>query len=329
MGGGSISNGVRCHLPFTLLTWVLPIIVLAESMDRIQTKEGAILIGRILSQTETHYLIQTDYAGELKVLVSRVERVERAGAEAVKAAVPSAPVVVVEKAVGALAGSGSGREKDDWKFEGGLNLTGKSGNTDRFDLAVNLKAEWERSHDRFDFFGRYAYGTNRGLEAIDELIVGTRYTNFYFDGAGFFAREELEFDKFEGLSLRSTTAAGFSYQFRNDKNLRIEARSGFSYRYETYLDSDPEDFPGMDVGVDINWEVWDRLRFKGSYTFVPSVENLGDYIFEQDSGVSLPLDNKAFWSIRFGVATQFNSMPEGMREKLDTRYYTQIRASWK
>lgn len=301
-------------------------------MDRIQTKGGALLTGRIISETETHYRLQTAYAGEIAVLISEVVEVARGG----PAEVSGAPASLESRTKGAGKGGSGGRptgpgprKKGDWKLEGGLNLTGKAGNTDRFDVAVNAKAEWEREHDRFDFYGRYAYGTNRGLEAIDELIVGTRYTNFFFDGAGFFAREELEFDKFEGLSLRSTTAAGLSYQFRNEKTLRIEARSGFSYRYESYLDADPEDFPGMDVGVDINWEFWERLRFKGSYTFVPSVENFGDYIFEQDSGLSLPLDSKAFWSIRFGVATQFNSMPEGMREKLDTRYYTQIRASWK
>lgn len=306
-------------------------------MDTLVVKGGTTLTGYVVALDGEHYVLDTVYAGQLKILRSQVETVETGDGRSIKenrsvAAAkpfksPEAQKPVRAKQSRSVPSTAPGASK--WKFEGGLNLTGKSGNTDRFDLAVNLKAELERQHDRFDFYSRYAYGTNRGMEAIDEFIIGSRYTNFYFDGAGFFAREELEFDKFEGLGLRSTTAAGLSYQFRNEKALRIEARSGFSYRYESYLEADKEDFPGMDVGLDIQWEIWERLRFKGSYTFVPSVENLGDYIFEQDSGFSLPLDNKAFWSIRFGVATQFNSMPEGRREKLDLRYYTQLRASWK
>lgn len=297
-------------------------------LDRLYVKGGVTLVGEITTVTETHYEMETTYAGRLKVLRSEVDKVETGDRRAIVAkAAEIAPKAVARPS--AVRGKPSAGPVRKWTFEGGFNLAGKAGNSERFDVAINLKAELERMHDRLNLYSRYANGTNRGVEAVDELIVGTRYTNFFFDGAGFFARQELEFDRFEGLGLRSTTAAGLSYQFRNEKALRIEARSGFSYRYESYLDADEEDFPGMDVGVDINWQIWERLRFKGSYTFVPSVENFGDFIFEQDSGVSLPLDTKAFWSLRFGVATQFNSMPEGIREKLDTRYYTQLKVSWK
>lgn len=319
-----------------LVLWILllsGVIRASEApLDRLYVKGGVILLGEIATVTETHYDMETTYAGRLKVLLSEVDKVETGDGRSLVAKTNveekgKAPKVTARPA--AVRAKPSSGPEQTWKFEGGFNLAGKAGNSERFDVAINLKAELERMHDRFNLYSRYANGRNRGVEAVDELIVGTRYTNFFFDGAGFFARQELEFDRFEGLGLRSTTAAGLSYQFRNEKELRIEARSGFSYRYESYLDADEEDFPGMDVGVDINWQIWERLRFKGSYTFVPSVENFGDFIFEQDSGVSLPLDTKAFWSVRFGVATQFNSMPEGIREKLDTRYYTQLKVSWK
>ena len=217
---------------------------------------------------------------------------------------------------------------EGWSLESGFNLTGKSGNTERFDIGVTLDAQYERDFDRLDLYGRYNYGTNRGRRNTDEIVVGGRYTNFVFDSLGFFVRQEGERDQFENLALRSTSAGGISYRLRKEEDLRIEFRGGFSYRFEDYETDGGEGIPGMDFGLDVLWKFSAWARFKGSYTFLPSVDDRQDFIVEQDSGFNLPLGMSDRWKLRFGFNSQYNNEPEPGRENTDWRYYARLIASW-
>ena len=217
---------------------------------------------------------------------------------------------------------------DGWSLESGFNLTGKSGNTDRFDIGITLEAEYERDFDRLDLYGRYNYGTNSGTRNVDEVILGGRYTNFIFDKLGFFVRAEAERDQFEDLALRATSAAGLSYRLRNEEDLRVEFRGGASYRFEDYEDDGSEEFPGMDFGLDVVWKFSPWARFKGNYTFLPSLGKNRSFIFEQDSGFNLPLGMSDRWKLRFGINSQYNNEPEPGRQNTDWRYYARLIASW-
>ena len=101
-----------------------------------------------------------------------------------------------------------------------------------------------------------------------------------------------------------------------------------SYRYEDYTADGSADFPGMDLGFDVTWQMVDWMRFKGSYTLVPSIRESDSFIFEQDSGFDLPLNESHFWKLRFGVSSQYNNQPDSGREKLDSRFYAELIASW-
>ncbi|MFO7725819.1 MAG: DUF481 domain-containing protein [Oceanipulchritudo sp.] len=314
--------------------------------DRLEIGDGAVLTGFIeMVDAEGIHLV-TDYAGTLKVDPGKVEQVvlgteretglpaelldgeeEEEKEEAFTEVSPPVAIAPTEEAV--PTPSIPKENPPDWKLEVGVNLTGKEGNTDRLDVAFRVEAEMERQFDRLNLYGRYSYGTNNGVTSSDELIVGARYVNFLLNKTGIFLREEFEQDKFEGLESRSTTAAGLTYQFRNDERLRIEARSGFSYRYENYTKGGSDEFPGMDIGFDVTWRFVEWARFKGSYTFLPSVDtSLDEFIFEQDSGFDFPLDKKEFWRLRLGFNSQYNSDVEPGRKNLDSRFYVRLSAAW-
>ena len=312
--------------------------------DRLEVVGGAVLTGFIETVDAEGIHLVTDYAGLIKVDPGQVSEVllgtERetglpaellAGLEDREedAAEGATPVAVAPTEEAAPSPAAPLDNPPDWKLEVGVNLTGKQGNTDKVDVSFRVEAEMERRFDRLNLYGRYSYGTNNGRTSSDELILGARYVNFLLNKVGIFVREEFEQDEFEGLDVRSTTAAVLTYQFRNDERLRIEARSGFSYRYEKYTQGGNEDFPGMDMGFDVTWKFVDWARFKGSYTFLPSVDtSLDDFIFEQDSGFDLPLDNKEFWKLRFGFNSQYNSDVNPGRKNLDSRFYVRLGAAW-
>lgn len=221
------------------------------------------------------------------------------------------------------------KKDEGWSLEAGVNLSGKEGNTDKFDLTFTVDARLKRKFYRLDLYSRYSYGTNKGKLASDEIVGGGRYTNFFFKDIGFFVREELEHDELEGLNVRSTSAAGLSWKAKNTQKLNIEARSGISYRYDAYKNGGYKTFPGADIGVDILWKFAKWGEYKGGYTFLPSFQNSEAFILEQDSGINLKLDYINNWSVRFGVWAKYNNSPPGKREKTDIRYYVRVISTWK
>lgn len=323
---------IRIYILF-LLVWAVGPLTAAEDfpLDRLLMKGGAVLLGTIESVDAETLLLATDYAGTLEVDAFQVERVELGQErglnlpERLKITPPVGPEVAqAAKAKPAPKVDPLG----DWKLSVGLNMTGKQGNSDKFDFALRVNSELQRDYDRLNLYGRYAYGTNRGETSADEVVLGGKYTNFLLNKTGIFARQELEKDDFEGLAMRSTSAFGLTYQFRDEKDLRLEARGGVSYRYEDYTADGSADFPGMDLGLDITWQMVDWMRFKGSYTLVPSIRESDSFLFEQDSGFDLPLNESHFWKLRFGVSSQYNNRPDSGREKLDSRFYAELIASW-
>lgn len=328
----------HAHLPgiFLFLMVMLPASRGQIPVDRIEVFGGAVLIGQIESVTEGKLNLQTPYAGPLSIDLSQVERVVTGATPppdlpvALLARGPEAPVAVQAPARKSVkkAPVPEPEPPRGWVFEAGLNLAGSDGNTEKFDVTITVDAILEHEQDRLDLYGRYAYGTNRGNLSSDEAILGGRYSNYFFDGFGLFVREELERDDFEGILLRSTTASGLTWRIQRQKNLTLEARSGLSYRYEDYAEDGSADFPGLDFGVDVNWRFVPWMRFKGSYTFLPSKWRLDEYILEQDSGFNLPLDVSEMWNLRFGVSSKYNNQPEPGRENLDLRYYARLMATW-
>lgn len=314
----------------------------ASLPDRVEVRGGAVLLGHIESVGESELFLQTEYAGSVQVDLDMVEGLvlgsereldlpERLSSAPAPVTAPAAPASVVAEPTAPADAPQPGllpHWLHGWSLEGGMDLNGNTGNSERFNLNIFLEAELEREYDRLKAYGRYAYGTNRGLRSANEIIGGARYANYVFDRFGFFLREEFEKDDFEGIYLRSTSAAGLTFEYTRENRLRLEARTGLSYRYENYTDDGAEDFPGMDFGLDVNWQFIQWARFKGTYSFLPSIRDFEDFIFEQDSGVNLPLNQSERWKLRFGISSQYNNQPDFGREKMDTRYYARLIASW-
>lgn len=329
-------------LAVCLVSPVYPAAAEPSLEDRVDVLGGAVLVGQI-EQIDGGFLhLNTDYAGAVRIELEKVERVTLAVQRDLSLP-PDIPVftgthpnLVLPERIRTKDTAVKDKESTSveeplprgWTFEGGINLTGKQGNSERLDLALVLKAELEREYDRINFYSRYSYGTNRGVRSSDELILGGRYTSFFFEKTGIFVRQETEQDDFEGIRLRNTSAAGITRRIRNVNDLRLEARAGFSYRYEDYVNDGSEDFPGMDLGLEVNWRFVEWARFRGTYTYLPSIRKLDDFIIEQDSGFNVPLDESEFWKLRFGVTSQYNNAPDHGREKLDLRYYARLIASW-
>ena len=171
----------------------------ALTPDRVEVKGGVVLTGQMDVVTTTSLHLLTPYAGLVEIDLASIERVVSAHEATgqlpgeIQVVMPDAsppvttplpeisPSVPIKRTAGRKAPPATSGEVRPWSLEAGLNLTGKSGNVDKFDINVTIDATMKRAYDRLDLYGRYAYGTNRSRRSTDEIILGGRYTNFLIE----------------------------------------------------------------------------------------------------------------------------------------------------
>lgn len=217
-----------------------------------------------------------------------------------------------------------------WSYQVGFDVSGSSGNGENLGSAIDAQAKLEGPNDRLLLYGNYHYKETDGLRSADEQKGGIRYTNFFGKKYGWFVREELERDTFEGIDFRSTTALGLSYRFIKKERLSLEGSAGLSYRYDSFADAGlaNEDFPGLDFGADLAWQFADWGKLVTTVTYLPSFEDVSDYLLEQETGVDVPLGVSDAWVMRFGFSNQYNSQPSGGRKNLDTTWFARLILNW-
>lgn len=317
--------------------------------------DGSRLEGELVKIHEGTVHFKTGFAGELKIAQSQVVSLESDKAVNLRTQtgeVFQGPVEATEGGTLVVASRGgtvttalssvvSGwdagsrdpvvvAEERKWSFMAGVDVTGSDGNTENFGTVLSFGAKLEGPEDRLDLYGSYRYKETEGLRTEDEQKGGIRYTSFFTDKWGWFVREELERDTFEGIDFRSTSAAGATYRFIEQERLDLEGSAGLSYRYESYSDpaQDSDGFPGLDFGLNLDWQFADWGRLVSNLNYIPSVDDFADYLIEHESGVNIPLDSSDFWVLRFGIGHNYNSSPSGGREKLDTTYFIRLLLSW-
>ena len=288
--------------------------LMSEEPVTLRTQSGEVFQGPVKAEEGGRVVVEST-AGTVRTDVNTVVSGWRPGAED--------PVVVAREA--ALE-----NQLRDWSYAVGLDVGGSDGNTENFNAGITAEAKLEGPSDRLLVYGSYRYKETNGIRSEDEQKGGIRYTNFFTDKWGWFLREELERDTFESIDFRSTTAGGLTYRFIKRERLLLEGSAGVSYRYESYIDPALEDdgFPGLDFGLNLDWQFADWGTLVTRLSYVPSVDDFGDYLIEHESGVDIPLGTADNWKMRFGLNNQYNSSPGGDREELDSTWFIRLLATW-
>lgn len=344
--------------------------------DEVVTKDGSVLKGKIVKIYDGKVLFKTAFAGEITLPQDQVASFTTDTPVAVRTEsgdVAQGPVratgsqLQVTTAsgtmttnVGAVKATWPAGEKDpavaaneavlqnqlrQWAYEASLDISGKAGNTEKSGMSARVQATLEGPRDRLRMYSSFDYANDGDDTTSRELIGGFSYTNFFTEKWGWYVREELEKDEFEGIDLRSVTAFGGNYRFLNEERLKFEARTGLSYRYESYriiwadnpdttpvedrYTPDSEGYLGLDFGFDAYWRFADWGEMKSLWTYTPAFEDFGRFIIQQDTSVNIPLAKSNQWKLGLGVSNTYNSEPEGNKENLDTTYFTRLILNWK
>ncbi|HAV13008.1 MAG TPA: hypothetical protein DCX06_05885 [Opitutae bacterium] len=345
--------------PSSLLCLTLAVQTITQA-DTVLTTDGARLTGSITLIDAGVIHLQTSYAGTLKIQQDQVASFETDEPVFVRLAsgtTMSGPVKssgpgklkiqsedgILETDTTRVVASWSPTAEDPaivalrkeeesmrrkWKFRGAFDLLGKDGNTEEFSLGIAFDAKLVSPNDELAFFGEYEQREKNGDQTEDRIRGGSSYESFYNEHYGWYVRTELEQDKIDEIDLRSTSGAGLSFRLINKENQKLVARTGLGYRNTSYSnDKENESSATLDFGIAHEYKFKQFFSMENDLTYVPSIDDFGNYRVVHDSGIVIPLGTGERWKIRMGVKNEYESQPAAA-EKLDTTYYSKMIYSW-
>jgi len=339
---------------------LLSLIPLGLMADTVTTQDGATLTGTITLIDGGTIELETAYAGTLKIDQSKVSSFSTDKPVFVRLASGSTMSGPVES-----TGSGTLKIKSEdgtletdmarvtqswnpgaedpqlkelrmreealmrkWKYKGGVDILGKTGNTEEFNVGMRFDARLKGPQDELAFYAEYEKRETDGEIKEDRILGGTSYESFFSQHYGWYVRTEMEKDDIDHIDFRSTSGVGASFRLLNKDYQTLVLRTGFGYRYTTYSDgTEDESSPTLDFGLKHWYQYKDVFEMDNSLTFVPSVNDFAQYRIVHDSGIEMPVGNSEHWKWRLGIKNEFDSEP-ATDEKLDTTYYSRLIYSW-
>lgn len=320
--------------------------------DVVTLKDGSVLKGKIDSISSEAIGLDTAYAGPLRL--DRAQVVSFSTEEPVYIRLESGDVysgVVLADSANRMQVKGESGEipisltavheswltpeqdparmKDRWNFKVAANVSGKTGNNNEKALGANISAIRKSENTELKIYASLNRKSSDGSTTSDERKAGLRYTSYFGDFWGWYARQELENDAIENIKLRSVTAAGLSYRFYDLEYKKLSANMGLSYRSETYQDeSSANRNLGLDLGLQHFYRFRNRFEIHNELTYIPSVQDFSSYLLTQKSYLDFSLAASKVWKVRLGLNNDYNSQPEGDSKGLDTTYYSSLVADW-
>ena len=326
--------------------------------DSVETRNGAILVGKITEITDDVIKLDTEYAGSLEIQKEKVAGfntdepvvVRLASGTTVLGKVTHRGESEIEidgtnedlsTVMGEIAASWDHNAEDQklvkkreaskqkWEYEVAIDITGKEGNSEELGTVLKAKAKRIGVKDTITSYVSQDVDKTRGVTTSNEIKGGLVYNSSFKEKLGWFVRTEMEKDEFEDLSLRATIASGLSSHFYKSDKHYLDWKAGFSYRSERFDDDTKFNTPGLDFNLNHFYQFNNWATVTTSLHFIPSTKDFSDFLLFQDTGLVVPIGGSNFWKLRVGISNSLDNKPLAQNEKLDTHYYMRLLMIWK
>jgi hypothetical protein len=320
--------------------------------DTVETKNGSRLVGTITKIDAGEVYLKTDYAGDLVIKQADVSSIATEAPISVRLASGTVLQGTVSTEAGAMRIAGAdgqisttvdqvaatwpaGTEdpqvaalRRHWAYEAGLDITGKTGNSEQLGTQFSARATLKAPTDTLQFYTAYNRQVSEGIKSADQFKAGVDYQNNFSGRKSWYMRDEGGFDRVKDIDLYNVAAFGLGYDVIKEPKRVLTLRGGISYRYEGYGNPATEDVSGagLDLGLNHEWEL-ENSRIVNRIAFVPTFEDFGNFRLTHESFYEVPLLSPA-WKLRMGISNDYNSQPGVGIEKLDTSYFTRLVLSW-
>ena len=313
--------------------------------DEVVMADGDVIRGRITSENEHEVVIEHPVFKELRIPRNRIVAIKRqaprpqrpgfgelvtgAGVRPLtstrRAVVPPTPrstTVATEAKPAEDATEETATEEapeddfeklvdvDNWSFTMGAAF-GYVQNVNN-EVNVRLSAQAEHNSDLARLRINSVYFLNRAnSELIDNDVEVSTIQDWFFSGSrlSIFAQGTYQWDDFELWEQRLSGYLGPGYKLVNTPDLKIDGRLGAGVTYEYGI---PQLLPELLVSTEWNWQIDDRQRISGNFSYAPDVTESQQFRLSLNAEWNFRLQKEEGMSFYVGLRNEYQSIvPEG------------------
>lgn len=198
------------------------------------------------------------------------------------------------------------------------------GNSDSDNANVEFNATRRSADDRISVDLGYFYGrqkdnsTGETSTSTDNWFAAGKYDYFFTPRFYGYGNARVEKDRIADLDLRFVPGAGIGYQWLQNARTNFSTEVGGAWVYEQYTTGETNQHVAARLAYHVDYKFNDKVSFFHDLEFLPSVENLSDYLFNAQAGVRASLTTRMFAEAK--MIWRFNSKPPDNAEESDFRY---------
>lgn len=331
----------------TLLALLLLVPAVSHAVDRIELKDGSVILGTFQDADEGKVTVETTFAGTIEIAQEEILAMDvdtNLVLQMDDGSVLDAPNLVVdgerlmleEEAAKVYSVADLTRiNPEPWELGDGYDFGGlasfsfssQRGNVDLDELDYRLELRWQSLVDRWRFDGFGEVDEAQGVTNAENWTARLRYdrtqTGDWYWGGGV----TLEQDLFADLDLRTTAGPYIGRQFFKDPIFSLEAETGIAYIVEDFISGVDREYAGStwDIHASSNYLGGDsRIYF--DHRGVWNLDEPENVVLNTTLGLAFPLilnieaAAEVVWDLNTGAV-------EGT-EELDETYRLRIGYSW-
>lgn len=315
----------------------------AALADEVYISNGDRLSGEVLRVVDKMLALKSDYAGEVNIKWSAVERLEsaallhvtistgvlagevslrdgyvevrRPGAAAIQ--IPRDDVLAIrsseeqETYVASLQPAPRPGLLDNWFGSADLGFSAARGNADTSTLSANLNATRTTERDRAGFYYTQLFGreSTTGTTVTTANIVrgGLRYDRLVTLRLFVFGFGDFEFDELQQVDLRSIYGGGLGIALKRTPRTRFDLFGGASYNKEVFAVDLTRRTGSMLAGQEFSHKLNGKLTFNERLISYFNMTDTGEYRVTFDSSLGGKLNSWLGW--HFTLSDRYNSNP--------------------
>ena len=199
---------------------------------------------------------------------------------------------------------------DHWDFVVGAAFGFVENVNSEFNVRLSAQAEHNSEFARLRINGAY-FLNSANDEIIDNDISLSTTQDWFFPESDWsvFARGSYQWDEFELWEHRISGYVGPGYKLIKTEALTLDTRFGAGLTYEYGI---PQTLPELLAAVEWSWQINDRQKFAGTFSYAPEVTNFSQFRLSLNAEWNFQLQESKGLSFYIGIRDEFQSIvPQG------------------
>ena len=343
------------------LLYFLPVILLVPGLfaDTITLKNGDHITGKIVKTDENAVVVNTEYAGEVKIKIPAIAsllsdeplNVALKSGERPRGKVSlTGEVLQVQGAPQAKLSDMTALRDDEsekawarederqhhpklldfWAGAVTFGLAEASGNSNQTTINTSAGLARVAGKNKMTLYFNQVYATQSTTQPFGETANrvggGFRIDRDFSSKLFVFGTTDYDYDRFLGLDLRSVFGGGLGYHAWKSARGHLDFGGGAVYDHEKYSTGENRNSAEVLATEEFAIKVLSRLNVIERLQLYPNMTNTGQFRLNFDTTASVPIYK--FLELNFGVSDRYQTDPLPGRQGNDILFTTGVRLSF-